>query len=85
METKNYIGTSRPCGEYDKVTLKIIESNLNYFNANKRKGILSIEHYIDCGDQWKILKDDGVLLYDMTLDQVHYAIAGIINYTRERS
>ena len=83
MTTKNYIGTSRPCGEYDKVKLEVIEHNLQYFNANKRKGILSIDHYVDGGDQWKILKDGSMMLFDMTLDQVYYTIAGIIIYARE--
>ena len=79
---KNYTGISRPCGEYDRAKLEVIEHNLKYFNANKRKGILSVEHYIDGGDQWKILKDGYVMLFDMTLDQVYYTIAGITIYER---
>ena len=82
MKTKNYTGTSRPSGEYDKAKLKVIEHNLQYFNSNKRKGILTVEHYIDGGDQWKILKDGSVMLFDMTLDQVYYTIAGITIYER---
>ena len=82
METKNYTGTSRPSGEYDKTTLKIIESNLNSFNANKRKGILTVEHYVDCGDQWRLLKDGCIMLCDMSLLSTHYAVAAIINYER---
>ena len=83
MQTKNYIGESRPCGKYDKTKLDVIQHNLQYFNANKRKGILSVEHYVDGGDQWKILKDGNMMLFDMTLDQVYYTIAGIVIYTRE--
>lgn len=62
METKNYTGTSRPSGEYDKAKLETIQHNLRYFNANKRKGILTVEHYIDGGDYWKILNDEQVVL-----------------------
>lgn len=77
---KNYAGTSRPCGEYNKELLFIIESNLNYFNQNKRKGILTVEHYIDNGDQWKILKDKKTLVCGMTLEQLYYAVASIVCY-----
>lgn len=82
METKNYTGTSRPIGEYNKRLLDIIESNLNYFNANKRKGILTVEHTIDGGDKWKILKDGKILTCNMSLEEVYYAVAGIITYER---
>ena len=81
MKTKNYTGTSRPCGYYDKILLSIIENNLNSFNANKRKGVLTVEHYIDGGDQWRVLKDGKAILNYMTLYELHYVVAGIINYT----
>lgn len=80
METKNYTGASRPCGEYNKKLLDIIEVNLNYFNAKKRKGILTVEHTIEDGDQWKVLKDNRILVCNMTLEELYYAVAGIISY-----
>lgn len=83
METKNYTGTSRPYGEYNKRLLDIIERNLNNFNAKKRKGILTVEHTIEGGDQWKVLKDDKPLLCYMELDQLYYAVAAIICYESE--
>ena len=83
METKNYTGTSRPCGEYDKQLLCIIESNLNYFNSCKKKGILSIEHYVYNGDQWKVMKDGKDMLVDMTLEQAYCVVAAIISYARK--
>lgn len=82
METKNYIGTSRPSGEYNKRLLEIIESNLNYFNAKKRKGILTVEHTIEGGDRWKIRKDDKILVCNMSLKELYYTVAGIITYER---
>lgn len=82
METKSYTGTSRPLGEYNKRLLDIIESNLNYFNAKKRKGLLTVEHTIDGGDKWKVLKGNKVLVSDMTLEELFYAVAGIIAYKR---
>ena len=82
MKTKNYTGTSRPCGEYNKRLLDIIESNLNYFNTNKRKGILTVEHTIDDGDKWKVLKDGRVLVCNMSLKELYYAVAGIVTYER---
>ena len=83
MKAKNYIGTSRPSGTYDKHLLSAIESNLNYFNTCKKKGILSIEHYVAGGDQWKLLKDGFPILMDITLEEIYYAIAAIINYNRK--
>lgn len=81
---KNYAGTSRPCGKYNKELLFIIESNLNYFNQNKRKGILTVEHYIDNGDQWQVLKDNKVLVCNMSLEELYFAVAGIICYEEVR-
>lgn len=83
MKTKNYTGISRPCGKYDKHLLSIIESNLDHFNTCKKKGILSIEHYIAGGDQWKLLKDGNPILMDITLDEIYYSVAAIINYARK--
>lgn len=34
MKTKNYTGTSRPCGYYDKILLSIIE---NKWNENQKE------------------------------------------------
>ena len=82
MKTKNYIGTSRPLGVYNKRLLEIIESNLNYFNENKRKKILTVEHTIEGGDQWKVLKGNITLVSDMSLEELYYAVAGIISYER---
>ena len=83
MKTKNYIGTSRPMGEYDKIVLSIIERNLSYFNTCKKKGILSVEHYVSNGDQWKVMKDGKDLLVDLTLEQAHCVVAAIISYARK--
>ena len=83
MKIKCYTGTSRPLGEIDKRLLEIIGSNLNHFNANKRKGILSVEHYVDGGDKWKVLKDGKTLICGMTLMEIYYTVAGIITYTME--
>lgn len=83
MKTKNYTGTSRPIGTYDKNLLSIIEGNLKHFNCCKKKRILSIEHYIAGGDQWKLLKDGKQILVDMTLEQIYCAVAAIINYNRK--
>ena len=63
MKTESYTGTSRPCGEYNKRLLEIIEGNLYCFNAKKRKGILTVEHYVEDGDKWKILS--GGKRYDL--------------------
>ena len=82
METKSYTGMSRPCGEYNKKLLDIIEVNLNFFNAKKRKGVLTVEHTIEDGDQWKVLKDNRVLVCNMTLEELYYTVAGIISYER---
>ena len=82
MKTKNYTGTSRPLGEYNKRLLDIIENNLNYFNEGKRKKFLTVEHTIDGGDKWKILKGNKTLVSDMTLEELYYAVAGIISYER---
>ena len=85
MEIKSYIGASRPLSlrNYDKRYLDIIESNLNYFNKGKQKGILTVEHYISEGDQWQILLDGHLLLCDMTLNAVLYTTLGIMRYARE--
>ena len=80
MKTKNYTGISRPCGEYNERLLQIIESKLYCFNTFKRKGILTVEHYVDDGDKWKILKDDALLVCGMELEQLYYAVAGIVCY-----
>lgn len=80
---KNYIGQSRPLGEYNKNTLLILESNLNYHNRNKRKGILTVEHYITGGDWWRLMKDDNVILDFQTLSEINSAVTGIINYNRK--
>ena len=82
MKTKNYTGTSRPLGEYNKRLLEIIEGNLKFFNENKRKKILTVEHTIECGDKWKVLKDGKTLVSDMSLEELYYAVAGIISYER---
>lgn len=84
MKTKNYTGTSRPMGEYNKKLLEIIEHNLNYFNSSKRKGVLTVEHYVDNGDQWQILKDNKILVCNMNLEELYFAVAGIICYEEER-
>jgi hypothetical protein len=81
MEVKNYIGTSRPLGEYNKTLLTIIERNLLSFNADKRKGIVTVEHYVDGGDQWRILIDEKEKLCGMTIEQLYYAVAAICVYT----
>ena len=83
METKSYIGKSRPCGDYDKVKLTIIDNNLICFNRNRKKKILRIDHYVDGGDKWVVIMDNYPLLSDLTLDQVYYTVAGIIRYTNE--
>lgn len=83
MKTKSYIGTSRPIGEYNETILAIIDNNLDYFNKDKQKGILTVEHYVCDGDQWQILLDGHLLLCGMTLNEVFYTTAGIIRYTRE--
>lgn len=83
MKTKNYTGISRPMGEYNKGLLNIIENNLNHFNTCKKKGILSVEHYVDNGDQWKVMKDGKNILVDMTLEQAYCVIAAIISYARK--
>ena len=80
MKTKNYTGTSRPCGEYNKLIVGLIERNLNNFNKHKRKGILSVEHYIDDGDKWKILKDNSVIVSDMNLEQLFCGVISITFY-----
>lgn len=82
MKTKNYTGISRPIGEYNKRLLEIIESNLKFFNENKRKGILTVEHTVDGGDKWKVLKGNITLVSDMSLEELYYAVAGIISYER---
>ena len=82
MKTKNYTGISRPIGEYNKRLLEIIESNLKFFNENKRKGILTVEHTVDGGDKWKVLKGNTTLVSDMSLEELYYAVAGIISYER---
>lgn len=84
MKAKNYTGTSRPCGEYNKKLLDIIESNLNFFNAKRQKGVLTVEHTIECGDQWKVLKDGKTLVSNMSLEELYYAVAGIISYKHTR-
>ena len=80
MENKSYIGTSRPVGQYNHMLLTIIERNLFTFNAGKRKGVLTIEHYVDDGDQWRILVDGKEKLVGMTLEQIYYAVAAIVVY-----
>lgn len=68
--------------EIYKTNMKqIIEANLAYFNAGKRKNLLSVKHYIANGDQYKILKGDKIIADFMTLDQCYYAVLAIINYT----
>lgn len=80
METNSYIGISRPLGEYDKMLLSVVESNLNYFNRNKRKGVLTVNHYVDQGDQWEILCDGNVVFNFMTLKEMFVAVATVIRY-----
>ena len=68
--------------EIFKTNMKqIIEANLAYFNTGKRKNLLSVKHYVDNGDQYKILKGDKIIADFMTLDQCYYALLAIINYT----
>lgn len=81
MEIKNYIGTSRPLGEYNKTLLTIIERNLLLFNTDKQKGIVTVEHYVDGGDKWCILIDEKEKLCGMTIEQLYYAVASICVYT----
>ena len=61
------------------------KNNLNYFNANKRKGILTVEHTIEDGDRWKILKDEQILVCNMNLEHLYYAVAAIISYEMRRN
>lgn len=68
--------------ETQKENMKqIIEANLVCFNTGKRKNLLSVKHYVDNGDQYKILKGDKIIADFMTLDQCYYALLAIINYT----
>lgn len=80
MKAKSYTGISRPLGEYNKRLLEIIEGNLNFFNTKKRKGILTVEHYVENGDKWRICKDNKNLVCGMTLEELYYAVASTISY-----
>lgn len=82
MEKENYIGTSRPLGEYNKNMLEILRSNLEYFNAKRRKGILTVRHYVAGGDWWELQKDGTTLINYATLSEISYAVLAIANYTR---
>lgn len=80
MKAKSYTGISRPLGEYNKRLLEIIEGNLNFFNTKKRKGILTVKHYVENGDKWRICKDNKNLVCGMTLEELYYAVASTISY-----
>lgn len=66
----------------EKVFMQIIESNLQSFNANKRKGILSVKYVVDGGNRAEVYKDDTLLL-NVTIEQAWAAIAGICRYVKE--
>ena len=76
------MNTTENTQEIFKTNMKtIIEANLTHFNTGKHKNLLSVKHYVDNGDQYKILKGDKIIADFMTLDQCYYALLAIINYT----
>ena len=66
----------------EKIFMEIIKSNLASFNANKRKGKLTVDYVVDGGNRAEIRKD-GELLLNVTIDQACFAIAAIIRYNKE--
>lgn len=63
----------------EKIFMEIIKSNLASFNANKRKGKLTVDYVVDGGNRAEIRKD-GELLLNVTIDQAWAAVAAIIRY-----
>lgn len=63
----------------EKIFMEIIKSNLAAFNANKRKGKLTVDYVVDGGNRAEIRKD-GELLLNVTIEQAWVAVAAIIRY-----
>lgn len=69
--------------EYENRLLDTIESNLNYFNNGKSKGKLSAELFVSDGNKADLYKDGSKICFCITLDQLFWAVVGIVNYNRK--
>lgn len=63
----------------EKVYLGLTDDNLKHYNAH-HKAKLSVDYTADNGMCAKILKNGKVILSGMTIENVYYAVAAIINY-----
>lgn len=63
----------------ERIFIELIDDNLSLFNANRRKGIVTVDYVVDGGNRAEIRKD-GKLLLNVTIDQAYYAVAAIIRY-----
>ena len=65
----------------ERIFKEILESNIEAFNAHKRKGKLAVEFVVDGGNR-ALVYSDGELLLNVTIEQAWAAVAGIIRYQR---
>lgn len=74
--------------EDEKIWCNIIQSNLEAYNAHKRKGLLAVSLYVDGGNKMDILlygranTKPRFLLAGVTLREGMYALATLCNYNR---
>ena len=69
--------------ENEKRFMETIESNIRYYNGNRRKKILGIKYYVEDGNKAKLTKDNRDFLTGMTIEQAYYAVAAITNYMED--
>ena len=69
--------------EREQLAKNITESNIEYFNMNRRKGKLAVTYYVNDGNKADIYKDDKRILATVTIEQASAAIVAIINYERK--
>lgn len=68
--------------DQEKRFMETTESNLEYFNRNRKKGKIEVNYYVDGGNKADVIKDGCVILSCVTIENAYWTVAGIINYER---
>ena len=66
--------------EMEILTKTSMESNIEYFNRNRRKGKLAISYYVNDGNKADIYKDGKRIVSCLTIEQASAAVLAISNY-----
>ena len=56
------------------------KNNIDYFNANRRKGKLDVKYYVADGNKADVTKDGKVILSGVSIREAFYGVTAIINY-----